>query len=166
MDEFMSLAYHRTNRLEVIITRLFNTVGPRQTGAYGMVVPRFVEQALKNEPVTVFGDGSQTRTFTYVKDVIAALMKLMKCERAIGEVFNIGGVEEITIEDLAKKVIGMTGSQSDIQFIPYEKVFGKDFEDMQRRVPSTEKLVEYTGEAPDKSLDFILERVIESIKSK
>ena len=164
MDEFTALAHYRTNGLEVVITRLFNTVGPRQTGAYGMVIPRFVAQALKNEPITVFGDGTQTRTFTYVKDVVSALMKLMASDRSIGEVINVGGVEEISILDLAQKIIYMTESSSTIQLIPYDQAFGKDFEDMQRRVPSTEKLVQMTGFAPDKSLDFILSKVIEYIK--
>jgi UDP-glucose 4-epimerase len=160
MDEFTALAYHRTNRLEVIITRLFNTVGPRQTGAYGMVIPSFVAQALKNAPITVYGDGTQTRTFTYVKDVVAALTKLMESDQAIGEVINVGGIEEISILDLAHKIIDMTGSSSVVQMIPYAEAFGKDFEDMQRRVPSTEKLERLTGFAPDKSLDFILYKVI------
>lgn len=166
MDEFTALAHHRTNGLEVIITRLFNTVGPRQTGAYGMVIPRFVGQALKNEPITVYGDGTQTRTFTYVKDVVAALMELMTSEKAIGEVINVGGVEEISIIDLATKIIDMTNSTSKIELIPYEEAFGKDFEDMQRRVPSTEKLTAITGFAPDKSLDFILTQVIEYLRRK
>jgi len=166
MDEFTALAYYRTNGLEVIITRLFNTVGPRQTGAYGMVIPSFVAQALKNEPITVYGDGTQTRTFTYVKDVVAALMKLMESDQAIGEVINVGGLEEISMLDLARKIIDMTGSTSTIQLIPYAEAFGKDFEDMQRRVPSTEKLEQVTGFAPDKSLDFILSKVIRYIKSR
>ena len=166
MDEFTALAHYRTNGLEVIITRLFNTVGPRQTGAYGMVIPSFVAQSLKNEPITVFGDGTQTRTFTFVKDVVAALIKLMESDRAIGEVINVGGLEEISMLDLARKIIDMTGSTSTIQLIPYAEAFGKDFEDMQRRVPSTEKLEQVTGFAPDKSLDFILSKVIEYIKSR
>jgi UDP-glucose 4-epimerase len=166
MDEFTALAHYRTNGLEVIITRLFNTVGPRQTGAYGMVIPSFVAQSLKNEPITVFGDGTQTRTFTYVKDVVAALIKLMESDQAIGEVINVGGLEEISMLDLAKKIIDMTGSTSTIQLIPYAEAFGKDFEDMQRRVPSTEKLEQVTGFAPDKSLDYILSKVIEYIKSR
>ena len=164
MDEFTALAYYRTNGLAVVITRLFNTVGPRQTGAYGMVIPRFVTQALKNEPLTVFGDGSQTRTFTFVKDVVSALMKLMETDQAIGKVFNVGGHEEISMVDLARKIIDMTDSSSTIELIPYEKAFGKDFEDMQRRVPSTERLQRVTGFAPDKSLDFILSEVIRSIR--
>ncbi len=166
MDEFTALAHYRTNRLEVIITRLFNTVGPRQTGAYGMVIPSFVAQALKNEPITVFGDGTQTRTFTYVKDVVVALMKLMESDQAIGEVINVGGLEEISMLDLAQKIIDMTGSTSTIQLVPYAEAFGKDFEDMQRRVPSTQKLEQVTGFAPDKSLDFILSTVIEYIKRR
>ena len=166
MDEFTALAHYRTNGLEVIITRLFNTVGPRQTGAYGMVIPSFVAQSLKNEPITVFGDGTQTRTFTYVKDVVAALIKLMESDRAIGEVINVGGLEEISMLDLARKIIDMTRSTSTIQLVPYAEAFGKDFEDMQRRVPSTEKLEQVTGFAPDKSLDFILSKVIEYIKNR
>ncbi len=165
MDEFTALAYRRKNNLEVIIARLFNTVGPRQTGAYGMVIPRFVAQALKNEPITVYGDGTQTRTFTYVKDVVASLMKLMDADQALGEVFNVGGVEEISMWELARKIIHMTGSSSKIQLIPYEEAFGKDFEDMQRRVPGTEKLAGVIGFAPDKSLDFILQSVIEYVKT-
>lgn len=164
MDEFTALAYHRTNGLEVVITRLFNTVGPRQTGAYGMVIPRFVTQALKNETITVYGDGTQTRTFTYVKDVVSALMNLMASDQSTGEVCNVGGVEEISILNLARKIIDMTGSSSTIELIPYDQAFGKDFEDMQRRVPGTEKLAQITGFAPDKSLDFILKQVIDYMR--
>lgn len=160
MDEFMALAYHRTNGLEVVITRLFNTVGPRQTGAYGMVIPRFVGQALRNQPLTVHGNGKQTRTFTYVKDVIEALMGLMASLEATGKVFNVGGTEEINIENLAKKIIGMTGSDSRIEFIPYEVAFGKDFEDMQRRVPDIQKIKGCIGFEPKTNLHGILERVI------
>jgi UDP-glucose 4-epimerase len=166
MDEFTALAYHRTTGLEVVITRLFNTVGPRQTGAYGMVIPRFVGQALKNEPITVFGDGTQTRTFTYVEDVVTALMNLMQSDQATGDVFNIGGIEEISMLELAQKIIDMTGSSSTVELIPYDQAFGKDFEDMQRRVPSTEKLARVTGGAPDKSLDFILTQVIDFIRTQ
>ncbi|WP_419655321.1 NAD-dependent epimerase/dehydratase [Desulfosarcina variabilis str. Montpellier] len=166
MDEFTALAYHRTNGLEVTIARLFNTVGPRQTGAYGMVIPRFVTQALKNDPITVFGDGNQTRTFTFVKDVVTALIKLIESDQSVGEVFNVGGHEEISISDLAQKIIQMTGSSSTIKLIPYEEAFGKDFEDMLRRVPSTDKLESITGFKPDKRLDFILSQVIASIMGK
>ena len=164
MDEFTALAYHRTNGLAVVIARLFNTVGPRQTGAYGMVIPRFVAQALNNEVITVFGDGSQTRTFTYVKEVVTAMINLMENDRAVGEVFNIGGREEISILALAQKIIEMTGSTSTIELIAYEDAFGKDFEDMQRRVPSTAKLADITGVVPKASLDYILEKVIDAIK--
>jgi UDP-glucose 4-epimerase len=160
MDEFMALAYHRTTGLDVCIARLFNTVGPRQTGAYGMVIPRLVSQAIKNEPLTVYGDGCQTRTFTYVQDVVWALMRLMGNERAWGEVFNVGGTEEISIFELAKKIVALTNSDSEIQIIPYDKVFGKDFEDMQRRVPGIEKLRELVGFDPKTSLDVILTKII------
>lgn len=160
MDEFTSLAYHRTNNLPVVITRLFNTVGPRQTGAYGMVIPRFVEQALKNAPITVYGDGTQTRTFTDVKDVVWAFIKLMECEDAVGEVVNIGGTEEVSIKELAKQIIAKAGSSSRIEFIPYDQAFGKDFEDMQRRVPGIEKAGKLIGFEPNTKLDKIIERVI------
>jgi UDP-glucose 4-epimerase len=160
MDEFTALAYHRTRGLEVIIARLFNTVGPRQTGAYGMVIPRFVEQALSGKPLTVYGDGSQTRTFTYVKDVITALNSLMACDRAIGEVFNIGGTEEIAIFELAKRIIAMTESKSDIMKVPYEDAFEKDFEDMKRRVPGIEKAKNLINFQPKCDLKTILEEVI------
>ena len=140
MDEFTALAYYRTNGLKTVIARLFNTVGPRQTGAYGMVIPRFVDQALSGCPLTIYGDGLQTRTFTYVKDVVNALMALMSSEDTVGEVFNVGGIEEITIRELAEKIISLTASSSTIEYIPYEKAFGKDFEDMLRRVPGIEKI--------------------------
>lgn len=166
MDEFTALAYFRTKGLKVIITRLFNTVGPRQTGAYGMVIPRFVDQALKNKPITVYGDGKQTRTFTYVKDVVQALMSLMENDDAVGEVFNVGGTEEISILDLAKKIINATGSKSAIELIPYEEAFEKDFEDMQRRVPSIEKIKNLIGFVPKTDLDTILKHVITYMKKK
>lgn len=160
MDEFMSLAYYRTTGLQVTVVRLFNTVGPRQTGTYGMVIPRFVAQALKNAPLTVYGDGSQTRTFTYVKDVVWALMKLVEHEQAFGEVFNIGGIEEVSILDLAKRIVAATNSSSKIDMVPYDQVFGKDFEDMQRRVPSIDKLRDLIGFDPKTPLDAILAKVI------
>ena len=166
MDEFTALAYYRTNGLEVIITRLFNTVGPRQTGTYGMVIPRFVAQALNNQPLTVYGDGSQTRTFTYVKDVVQALMALVKAEDAVGQVLNVGGTEEITIFDLAQKIITATGSKSVIEFIPYDKAFGKDFEDMQRRVPGIEKIKKIIDFNPKTDIDEILKQVIHFTKQE
>ena len=164
MDEFSALAYFRTVGLKTIIARLFNTVGPRQTGAYGMVIPRFIQQALDNEPITVYGSGTQSRTFTYVKDVVQALMALMENGAAPGEVFNIGGTEEITILDLAKKIIEKTGSQSSIKMISYEEAFEKDFEDMMRRVPGIEKIKELIGFEPKTDLDTILEYVIDDMK--
>jgi UDP-glucose 4-epimerase len=160
MDEFMALAYHRTSGLEVVIARLFNTVGPKQTGAYGMVIPRLVGQALNGQPLTVYGDGKQTRTFTYVKDVVDALMGLMASLKATGEVFNVGGTKEISIEDVANRIIAMTGSDSKIEYIPYEVAFGKDFEDMQRRVPDIQKIKDCIGFEPKTNLDGILKSVI------
>ncbi len=164
MDEFTALAYHRTNGLPVIIARLFNTVGPRQTGAYGMVIPRFVSQALANEPMTVYGDGTQTRTFTYVKDVVDALMALMDHKDTLGEVINIGGTEEISIFNLAEKIKALTGSDSAIEFIPYKKAFGEDFEDMQRRVPGIDKIRRLIGFEPSTGLEAILNSVIDDQK--
>ncbi len=164
MDEFTALAYHRTKGLEVIIARLFNTVGPRQTGAYGMVIPRLVEQALKKTPLTVYGDGKQTRTFTFVLDVVEALMGLMAEGKAVGEVFNVGGTEEITIYDLARKIIRLTKSCSDTELIPYEEVYEKDFEDMQRRVPGIDKIRNLIGFNPSTDLDTIIIKVINAIQ--
>lgn len=164
MDEFTALAYHRTKSLEVIIVRLFNTVGPKQTGAYGMVIPRLVSQAISDRPLTVYGDGRQTRTFTYVADVVEALTALMDTGTACGEVFNVGGTDEISIIRLAQKIIEITGSRSTIQMIPYDQAFEKDFEDMQRRVPGIEKIKRLIGFEPKTDLDAILARVIEYIR--
>ncbi|MBW2036023.1 MAG: GDP-mannose 4,6-dehydratase [Deltaproteobacteria bacterium] len=166
MDEFMALAYHRTNGLDVVIARLFNTVGPRQTGAYGMVIPRFVGQALEGKALTVYGDGKQTRTFTYVKDVVDALMGLMASPDATGQVFNVGGTEEISIESLARKIIAMTGSDSTIEYIPYDVAFAKDFEDMRRRVPSIQKIKDCIGFEPKTDLNGILENVIKFMSER
>jgi UDP-glucose 4-epimerase len=160
IDEFTALAYFRTTGLEVVIARLFNTIGPRQTGEYGMVVPRFVESALKNETITIYGKGTQTRTFSYVKDVVTALILLIESRKTMGEVFNIGGSEEITIGKLAEKIVAKTASTSTLETIPYEKAYVKDFEDMQRRVPGTQKLRDYTGFTLETSLDHMLEQVI------
>jgi UDP-glucose 4-epimerase len=164
MDEFTALAYHRTKGLEVVISRLFNTVGPRQTGAYGMVIPRFVSQALAGSPITVYGDGTQTRTFTYVLDVIDALVELMDCPSAFGQVFNVGGTEEITILDLAERIIRLCESSSPIDLIPYEMAFGRDFEDMQRRVPGIEKIHGAIGFSPKTDLETILKNIISHMK--
>jgi UDP-glucose 4-epimerase len=160
IDEFIALAYHRTKKLSVVIVRLFNTVGPRQTGRYGMVLPRFVRQAMENEPITVYGDGTQTRTFTHVQDVVEAMMRLIETPEACGEVVNIGGVEEVAILNLAERIRTKVGSSSEIRLIPYEEVYPKDFEDMQRRVPSTEKLKQLTSYTPIMDLDRILDDVI------
>lgn len=165
IDEFTALAYHNTKKLDLRIVRLFNTVGPHQTGRYGMVLPRFVSQALKNEQITVFGDGKQTRTFTHVRDVVQALLKLMASSQSNGEVVNIGGVEEISIFDLAKRVKEKIGSHSEIKLIPYDQAYPKDFEDMQRRVPSTEKLARLIGQVPTLSLSEILDDVISYYQS-
>jgi len=159
MDEFTALAYHRTKKLSVTIIRLFNTVGPRQSGRYGMVIPRFVQQALRNEAITVYGDGTQTRTFTYVGDVVDAITKLIECPDAIGDIINIGGAEEVTINGLAERIRKLANSTSEIRFISYEDAYTKDFEDMQRRVPSIEKIKELIGWTPRTSLNDILEKV-------
>lgn len=166
MDEFTALAYFRTKGLKAVIARLFNTVGPRQTGAYGMVVPRLAEQALKNEELTVYGDGTQTRTFTDVADVVRALIALTESEAAVGQVFNVGGTQEITILELAEKIIKETGSSSSVRLIPYSEAFEKDFEDMQRRVPSIEKIRQTVGFEPETDLDSILRRVIVFMREK
>jgi UDP-glucose 4-epimerase len=166
MDEFTALAYYRTNGLKVTIARLFNTIGPRQTGTYGMVVPRFVGQALKGESLTVYGDGTQTRTFTGVKDVVTAFMGLMENEGSFGQVFNIGGTEEITILDLAKKIIELTGSNSEIDLIPYEVAYEEDFEDMERRVPSIDKVSELIGFKPSGNLDTIIREIVGFMKKR
>lgn len=166
MDEFTALAYHRSRGLPVIIVRFFNTVGPRQTGRYGMVVPRFISQALKGEPITVYGDGSQMRTFTHVREVVDCIIGLVDCEKAIGEVVNIGGVEEVTILELANRVKGMTDSRSTIEIIPYSEAYPKDFEDMQRRVPSTEKLNRLIGFVPKLDLDAILNDIVDAFQGE
>jgi UDP-glucose 4-epimerase len=165
MDEFMGLAYHRKNGLPVLVVRFFNTVGPRQTGRYGMVIPRFVKQALDGSPITVYGEGSQTRTFTHVGDVVDALMALIAAPEAVGQVVNIGGVEEVSMLDLAKRIVSLTGSKSEIRLVPYDKAFPPDFEDMQRRVPSTEKLRRLTGSSPCCDLDRILGDVVGFFRS-
>jgi UDP-glucose 4-epimerase len=166
MDEFMSLAYFRTTGLQVTVARLFNTVGPRQTGTYGMVIPRLVGQALKNEPLTIYGDGNQTRTFTDVKDVVWAFMQMVETEGAFGEVFNVGGREEVSILALAQRIIAATSSSSEILFIPYDKAFGKDFEDMQRRVPGIDKIRDLIGFDPKIGLDAILNRVVNYMRKR
>lgn len=160
IDEFMGLAYHQQFGLPVVVMRFFNTVGPRQSDKYGMVVPRFVRQALQNKPISIYGDGQQTRCFADVADVIKGVMGLIEQEKAIGEIFNIGNDEEISIARLAERVISLTGSQAGVSFTPYEEAYAPGFEDMQRRVPSIDKIGQFTGYEPTYSLNDILERVI------
>lgn len=159
LDEFLALAHWKESRLPVVVVRLFNTVGPRQTGQYGMVVPRFVQAAVNNEPITVHGDGSQSRCFGHVSDVVDALTKLIDTPECFGQVINIGNDQEISIKDLAEKAIEMTGSSSTIKFIPYSEAYGDGFEDMQRRVPSLEKAKRLIGYQPTHSLTDIINDV-------
>ena len=160
IDEFLALAYWKERRQPVVVVRLFNTVGPRQTGRYGMVIPTFVRQALTGEAITVYGDGSQRRAFGYVGDVVRALTQLMNEPRAVGHVFNIGSTEEISILDLARRVKTLTASKSDIVVIPYDEAYEAGFEDMPRRVPDLTKIHRLTGYATTVTLDEILCRVI------
>lgn len=160
MDEFLALAYAKQLALPVVIMRLFNTVGPRQTGRYGMVVPRFVQQALRNEPITVYGDGQQTRCFTYVGDVVRAIIALADKPEAVGDVFNIGSTEEVTIETLARRTVALAGSSSEIVFVPYDQAYEVGFEDMRRRVPDISKIKNLVGWEPRVNLEGILNSVI------
>ncbi len=160
IDEFLALAYWREKKLPTTIVRLFNTVGPRQTGRYGMVIPTFVRQALAGRPITVYGDGKQTRCFGYVGDVVGALIKLMDHPDSVGQVFNIGSTEEISIFALAEKVKGLTGSKSEIVFMPYDEAYEEGFEDMPRRVPDISKINQLVGFQPEMLLDGILQSVI------
>ena len=161
VDEFMGLAYHQQFGLPVVILRFFNTVGPRQTGRYGMVVPRFVRMALRNESITVYGDGSQSRCFGDVADVVGAVIKLADHPQAVGQVFNIGTTEEVTILELANRVKELAESDFEIKFMPYDEAYAPGFEDMQRRVPSIAKISSLIGYKPKYALDDILRRVIE-----
>ena len=161
IDEFLALAYYKEKKLPVLIVRLFNTVGPKQTGQYGMVIPSFVKQALTGSPITVFGDGNQSRCFTDVADVVQALIDLAEHPEAVGEVFNIGSGQEVTILELAQKVKELTGSQSEIVFVPYDEAYEEGFEDMQRRVPDISKVQKLTGYEPTFTLKQTLERVID-----
>jgi len=165
IDEFLALAYWKERKLPVIIVRLFNTVGPRQTGQYGMVVPTFVRQALSGGPITVFGDGTQSRSFTYVGDVVRAMVALIDEPRAVGQVFNIGNGKEISIYDLAVRIKTMTGSASPIVKIPYDQAYEAGFEDMPRRVPDIAKIRALVGYEPTVELDEILTRVIASLRT-
>jgi UDP-glucose 4-epimerase len=160
IDEFLALAYGRERGLPVIIARFFNTVGPRQTGRYGMVVPSFVRQALTNAPITVYGDGAQARCFGYVGDVVGAVIKLADTQAAYGSIFNIGNDQEVSIDELASRVIRLTGSSSVVQHIPYTEAYGQGFEDMRRRVPDLSKIRAAIGYRPRVSLDQIIEHVV------
>ena len=161
IDEFLGLAYHQQYALPVVIARFFNTVGPRQTGQYGMVIPRFVERALKNEPLMIFGTGQQSRCFGYVGDIVDCVIRLMDCREAAGQVFNIGSTDQITIEGLADKMIAITGSKSTKKFVSYTEAYGRPFDDMMRRVPCLERINSAVGFEPKTPLDRVLELVIE-----
>ena len=166
LDEFLALSYWKEKKLPVIVVRLFNTVGPRQTGRYGMVLPNFVKSALDNTTISVYGNGKQSRCFCDVRDTVEGLIRLMDTDRSIGEVINVGNTEEITIEALAQRVKDRTGSSSPIEYIPYDKAYEPGFEDMMRRVPSVEKLQALTGFRPRTSLDEIIDRVASFFQQK
>ena len=166
IDEFLALAYWKERKLPVIIVRFFNTVGPRQTGQYGMVIPVFVRQALAGEPITVFGDGTQSRSFTHVTDVIGALLKLIGEPKAVGQVINIGNTEEIAIAKLAERVRDLAGSASPIKFVPYDQAYESGFEDMPRRVPDLNRVRALVGYEPRYTLDDILMHVIDYFRKK
>lgn len=166
LDEFLALSYWKEKKLPVIVARLFNTVGPRQTGRYGMVLPNFVKSALEHSAITVYGSGKQSRCFCDVRDTVEGLIRLMDSKRAIGEVVNVGNTEEITIEDLAYRVKERTCSSSPIEYIPYDQAYEPGFEDMMRRVPSVEKLYALTGFCPHTSLNEIIDRVAAFFQQK
>ncbi len=165
VDEYLALAYYREKSLPVVIVRLFNTVGPRQTGEYGMVLPRFVKAALLGHQIPVYDDGSQSRCFGNVSDVVGGLIELMNCERARGQVFNLGNDQEVTILELAERVKELTGSDSEIEFIPYEVAYEKGFEDMRRRIPDLTKVHEYVGYQPTIDLDTTIRQVIDYFRA-
>ncbi len=166
IDEFLALAYHKQFDLPVVICRFFNTVGPRQTGSYGMVIPNFVQQALAGQPITVYGDGRQSRCFCNVKDTVRAVIALAAEPKAVGEIFNVGGQEEISIGDLAQRVAARAGSQSGSVLVPYDEAYEKGFEDMFRRVPNTEKIKAAIGWQPTIGLDQTLDEVIGYFRGK
>jgi len=166
IDEFLALSYWRQEKLPVIIVRLFNTVGPRQVGHYGMVVPRFVKQALSGGPLTVYDDGKQSRCFTHVSDVVDALVKLAEEERAVGEVFNIGSTEEITIRELAERVCTRVDPSLEIKHIPYDEAYEAGFEDMRRRVPDISKVSRLIGYKPTRTIDCILDELVKLYESQ
>lgn len=166
LDEFLALAHWKETRLPVVVVRLFNTVGPRQTGQYGMVVPRFIHSAMKNEPITVFGDGTQQRCFGHVLDVVEGLSKLLESPQCFGQVINLGNDEEVSILGLAEKAIELSGSKSEIRFIPYEEAYGDGFEDMRRRVPGLNKAKKLIGYQPTRSLNEIINDVANEFKKE
>ncbi|MGE3465857.1 MAG: GDP-mannose 4,6-dehydratase [Pyrinomonadaceae bacterium] len=165
LDEFLALAHYKETRLPVVVVRLFNTVGPRQTGQYGMVVPRFVQAAFKNEPIEVHGDGTQSRCFGHVSDVVNGLTTALETPQCFGQVINFGSDAEVSINDLAKRAIELTGSTSEIKYIPYDQVYGEGFEDMQRRVPSLDKAKRLTGYQPTRTLDDIINDVAAELRA-
>jgi UDP-glucose 4-epimerase len=160
IDEFLAISFWRERKVPTTVVRLFNTVGPRQSGRYGMVIPRFVEQALAGRPLTVYGDGTQSRCFTHVVDVVDAIVRLMRSETTVGEVYNIGSSEEITINDLAQRIIRLVGSSSRVVHIPFAEAYEENFEDMTRRVPALEKIGAAVGWTPQRDLEAILESVV------
>jgi UDP-glucose 4-epimerase len=166
LDEFLALAHWKETRLPVAVVRLFNTVGPRQTGHYGMVVPRFVQSAIKNEPIPVHGDGLQARCFGHVLDVVEGLVKTLETPECFGQVINLGNSQETTIKELAEKAIEMTRSESEIRFIPYDEAYGEGFEDMRRRVPSLEKAKRLIGYQPTRTLEDIINDVAEQFRKE
>jgi len=166
LDEWLALAYAREKGVPVVIVRFFNTVGPRQTGRYGMVLPRFAAQAVANEPVTVFGSGEQTRCFSHVRDAVEAVVRLIAHPDAAGEVYNVGGTEEVSMNQLAERVRSAAGSTSEIVHIPYGEAYAEGFEDMPRRVPDTSKLKRTIGFEPSTSLDSIIRDVIEDVRTR
>lgn len=165
IDEFLALAYFRERKLPVTIVRLFNTTGPRQTGHYGMVLPTFVKQALAGEPITVYGDGNQSRCFAHVADVVDGIVACMFTEKTVGEIFNLGNTFEVTILGLAERVRALTGSTSRIEFVPYDKAYGEGFEDMERRLPDISKAAQWFGYRPQYTLDEIIEAVAEHLRA-
>jgi len=166
LDEFLALAHWKENRLPVVIVRLFNTVGPRQRGQYGMVVPNFVERALKGEELIVHGDGQQSRCFCHVQDVVQALIKLVDAGSCFGQVFNVGSTEEISIQALAEQIIEQTGSDSQLRLIPYSEAYGEGFEDMRRRIPSLGRIHKAIGWSPSHSISEIIQDVVSDVKSR
>ena len=166
IDEFLGLAYYHQYGLPVVVTRFFNTVGPRQTGQYGMVIPRFVEAALKGEPIYIYGTGQQSRCFGYVADVVDGVIDLMNCPEAPGRVYNMGSTEEVTIEALADKIIEMTGSKSEKRHLSYEEAYGRPFDDMMRRMPCLDRIRETIGYEPKTSLAEILHSVIADVSNR